>query len=487
MELKDDFTNKYFRPDNIKSQMDLINQPTEVDAYADAFNGQANREAKGPAQRNSNALMAGLGAGLKGAANSKRQEQLSPILKMVGELNSRSAYLEAQMQQEQQQKMTMVKFLRENKSAIRDLGNASVANSPEAQEISKYLSNKFEIATGQNPGKFNSFDTKQRKTFYDQPNGSTVGYGFLDAVEPYAEEAYGEETTDILQNLSPYHNKKYKEAEEIQNLKMEKGHADIRNTNSQADYHNAQSTHLGMQDRKIDNEMNAPKPKYSEKTLNTFHTQNSQWINENREKHNNMNRTANTYDAIAKTIKDEVNDASLIGGRAGTGFLSKAQRFLNKSNTDSERNQAKLEMLKLPLMEDLKRIYGSRITNFDLEQFLVTLPSLDKNPDASITEAKNRAKEIREEIYNDNLTQEVLEDEFGYSEPYNSLAVQRRVQERLKSKQPDKTGNSDKQSIETQDNQVVIMQNSAGEPFRIPQDKVQAALNDPDEPLTLVK
>jgi len=76
MELKDNFTNRYFKPDLVKSQMDLINQPTEVDAYADAFNKQANREAKGPAQRNSNALMAGFGAGLKGAANAKRQEEL---------------------------------------------------------------------------------------------------------------------------------------------------------------------------------------------------------------------------------------------------------------------------------------------------------------------------------------------------------------------------------------------------------------------------
>lgn len=52
----------------------IPHQPTEVDAYADAFSRQADRPAQGPAQRNSNALMAGLGAGLKGAANAKRQE-----------------------------------------------------------------------------------------------------------------------------------------------------------------------------------------------------------------------------------------------------------------------------------------------------------------------------------------------------------------------------------------------------------------------------
>jgi hypothetical protein len=241
MELKDTFTNKYFKSDNFKSQMDLINQPTEVDAYADAFSGQANREAKGPAQRNSNALMAGLGAGLKGAANTKRQEQLSPILKMVGELNARSAYLEAQMQQEEQQKMTMVKFLRDNKRAIRDLGNASVANSPETQEISKHLSNKFEMLTGKAPGQFDYYDTQRRKTHYRQADGSTIGYGFLDVVEPYAEAAYGEETTDILQNLSPYHNKKYSEAEEKRQILMDEKRANIDNTKAHTGLYEAQA------------------------------------------------------------------------------------------------------------------------------------------------------------------------------------------------------------------------------------------------------
>jgi hypothetical protein len=370
-ELKDNFTNKYFNTDNFKTQIDLINQPTEVDAYSDAFSKQANREAKGPAQRNSNALMAGLGAGLKGAANSKRQEQLSPILKMVGELNARSAYLEAQMQQEQQQRMTMVKFLRDNKSAIRDLGNASVANSPDAQEISKYLSNKFEIATGQNPGKFNSFDTKQRKTFYDQPNGSTVGYGFLDAVEPYAEEAYGEETTDILQNLSPYHNKKYKEAEGIQNLKMEKGHADIANTNAQTGLYNAKAG-------KTTQEMT---PEYQQQLRNQKGVDSrsnhnaSEFIPKISEQYLKNNEIISSID----NFKEILNNTSLTGG-SGTAAV---MRFIAEQtgNDESIVNAENAGQFYFEWMSDNSK---GALSDRDMKRYEKTFASIDKNKDASI-------------------------------------------------------------------------------------------------------
>lgn len=359
MELKDDFTNKYFRPDNIKSQMDLINQPTEIDAYADAFNSQANREAKGPAQRNSNALMAGLGAGLKGAANSKRQEQLSPILKMVGELNARSAYLEAQMQQEQQQKMTMVKFLRDNKSAIRDLENASVANSPEAQEILKYLSNKFEIATGQNPGKFNSFDTKQRKTFYDQPNGSTVGYGFLDAVEPYAEEAYGEETTDILQNLSPYHNKKYKEAEKIQNLKIEKDHADIANTNAQTGLYGAKAC-------KTVQEMNNPPMTEAQKQLMKTADTHVEKLKDKAIFNKVLVETLNEMDGWI----DEANAK----GQVGSDVEAIYKRNFAKYYTGDNEAATLTEMAKQVFFNRIKEASGSNPSTAEFNAVLETIP-----------------------------------------------------------------------------------------------------------------
>ena len=375
MELKDNFTNRYFKPDLVKSQMDLINQPTEVDAYADAFNKQANREAKGPAQRNSNALMAGFGAGLKGAANAKRQEELSPILKMVGELNARSAYLEAQMQQDEQQRMTMVKFLRDNAGAIEDLGNASVANSPEAQEIAKHLSNKLEILTGKSPGQFDYYDTQRRRSNYRQPDGSTVGYSVLDSIEQYADEAYGEAAPYMLRNLSPWHSKKYKEAEETRNLAMEKGRADIRNTNSQADYHNAQSTHLGMQDKKIENEINNPPLTPAQAKTKEL---NEKRFNKRTDEAEGKRVLNNAYEQYIENIEEAKKK-----GLTGKSKLAEWKRYWAEKTGNSE-NMDVEEMLRITHANRVKELGGSNANQRQFEVAMASAPSITKDPDATI-------------------------------------------------------------------------------------------------------
>jgi len=84
-------THRYFKPDMAKTQMDLINQPTATDAYADAFSKGGQGVTEGPAGHEANALMSGIGAGLKGSANDKRQEQLDPILKQAGQINAQAA------------------------------------------------------------------------------------------------------------------------------------------------------------------------------------------------------------------------------------------------------------------------------------------------------------------------------------------------------------------------------------------------------------
>jgi len=460
MDIKDTFTNRYFKPENIKAQMDLINQPTEVDSYADAFSGQANRPTLGPAQRNSNALMAGLGAGLKGAANNKRQEQLSPILKMVGELNARSAYMEAQTQEQEQQKMNMVKFLRDNKRAIRDLGNASITNSPEAQEISKYLSNKFEIATGQNPGKFNSFDAKQRKTFYDQPNGTTIGYSFLDAIEPYAEDAYGEETDDVLQNLSPYHSKKYQNTQELQRQKLEKGEADINNVNSQTDHHNAQ---VG----KIEHDINAPKPKYDDSTLSHIRKANSDWINELNAKHKDSAKAVKAQTQMRDAIQTEINEGTW---QTGASALAQATRWLNEKTGDVKTKQL-LELKRQPLFKDLKNTFGARITDNDLAMWLTTQVDLSTDPNLAIEVLNERIDDSKSEVNEELIRRKILENEFQNSESYNSLLVDERVQEELGTQQPAQNEASGNQN----QNMVKATDPDTGEQMLIPAENAEEA------------
>ena len=128
MELKDNFTNRYFKPDLVKTQVDMINQPTTIDSYADAFTQAGKGAANGPADHEANAVMLGFGAGLKGHANNKRQEKLDPILKQAGQINAQAAYLEAQMQQEQQETMQVQQFLKSNSWSFLEGAKAITAN-----------------------------------------------------------------------------------------------------------------------------------------------------------------------------------------------------------------------------------------------------------------------------------------------------------------------------------------------------------------------
>ena len=97
-----------------------------------------------------------------------------------------------------------------------------------------------------------------------------------------------------------------------------------------------------------------------------------------------------------------------------------------------ERNQALIELYQQPLMAGIKQIFAGATSDRDIATFIAGLPSLDKNPDAAIQVALERAAQLDNQIQKDNLTRDIVENEFGYSEPYNSLAVQNRVKERFK-------------------------------------------------------
>jgi hypothetical protein len=103
MALKDNFTNRYFKPDMVKSQVDMINQPTGKDAIAEGFQKYSQLPASNAYAELDNMTMSAIGDGMKSTANNKRQEQIDPILKMTGQINAQAAYLEAQMHEEQTQ------------------------------------------------------------------------------------------------------------------------------------------------------------------------------------------------------------------------------------------------------------------------------------------------------------------------------------------------------------------------------------------------
>jgi hypothetical protein len=127
MELKDNFTNRYFKPDLVKTQMDLVNQPTATDAIAEGFQKYSKLPASNAYAELDNMTMSAIGDGMKAAENNKRQEKLDPLLKMTGQINAQSAYLEAQMQEEQQKTMQTQQFVKSQSYAFSELARAVTA------------------------------------------------------------------------------------------------------------------------------------------------------------------------------------------------------------------------------------------------------------------------------------------------------------------------------------------------------------------------
>jgi len=194
---------------------------------------------------------------------------------------------------------------------------------------------------------------------------------------------------------------------------------------------NLKQAHAGVyqeEANKIKNEMQAPKPKYSEPVMNKLIETNQNWVNSLDKEHQSLETQSNAYKQIANLISKEKETL----GRAGSGIIKTAQRAVNKSGTESERNQALIELYQQPLMAGIKQMFAGATSDRDIATFIAGLPSLDKNPDAAIQVALERAAQLDNQIQKDNLTRDVVENDFGYSEPYNSLAVQNRVKERFK-------------------------------------------------------
>ena len=404
MELKDNFTNRYFKPENIKSQLDLINQPTGMDSMADGLIKQGSQPALGKAQRMSNALATGIGNGLKASANDQRQAQIDPLLKMVGQINAQNAYLEAQMQEQEQQRMTMVDFIRNNAGSLEDLGNSSTQNNPKAQRIAKHLAEKLSIATGVDFGNFDYYDIDRREIFFKQPNGSTIGYSVLDPIRPFAAEALGEQAPFILRKLDPYHEEKYKNAEELRQLTIEKERAGIDQTKAHTGLYNAQAG-------KATQEMNNPPMTETQKTM--MQSANKH-VGELQQKAINNKVLVETLNEMEGWIKEATDK-----GQVGSDLDATLKRNYDKYYTGDNEAATLAEMAKQVFFNRIKEAGGSNPSTKEFESVLETIPSIDKNPNAAIKGIERERKNALKQMHRFEQTQKYFYDNNYQVNPYD--------------------------------------------------------------------
>jgi len=377
---KDNFTNRYFKPDLLQKQIDLIKEPTQVDAMADAFSSQANRPALGPAQRNSNALMAGLGAGLKGAANRQRQEQLSPVLEMVGQLNARSAYLEAQMQEQEQNKLKVQELFKQNSYNLMNFSKANFAKDVGATNDSAraFLRIYKQIFGDKSVGAYSH--THDGTIFYENNDTGEIDSANIaqmiaqSGIKP--EEIWGDDAPVVMSGISAGAREKFENTQEMQRLALEKERAGIRNTNAQANQHDANTQYLGMQSRQIEEQIANPPLTETQKQL--IKTSDNH-LKEMREKSINNKALVETLNDLKGWIQEA--DAK---GQAGSDIKSIAQRNWAKYYTGDNEAATLADMAKVVYFHRVKEAGGSNPSTKELLLTLETIPSVDKNPKATL-------------------------------------------------------------------------------------------------------
>lgn len=412
--------------DAVNLEQDLIDKPNWSDAIADAFNKAGSAPVAKPGDFEANAALLGMSAGHKGIANEKRAQQSAPILEEAGRIRAKAAEIEAQTQESEQSRLMVTQLFKQSAVPIAQLSQASLARDvPASNEIAKGIYLNFKRALGDPT--IGDFDHYHNGVIYYEnletgniEGKNVIGLMYQAGIDP--KTIWGQDAPMIEAGLSPGAKKSYEDSEKMRQLEMEGKRADV----------NLKQAHAGVyqqQANQIQNEMQAPKPKYDDKTLTHNRTQNSDWVNSLYKKHKDLKGVIKAQTEIKNALQKEIDNNSW---NTGSSFFAELTRWANEKSGDNQTQQL-IALKRQPLFKELKNIFPTRITDVDLATWLTTQVDLSTDPTLAISELESRINESQDEIKEEEIRREVLENDFGNSEPYNSLLVDQKVKEKIKS------------------------------------------------------
>ena len=408
----------------------ILNRRTAMDDVGDAFTDQSKYPAVNAAQKNENALMAGIGAGFKASQSAIRGNKLQKIEAQLEQVAKLRTNLQTQLGQRQLTQATFANFALNNYGDLKKWNEARGAGDQQAEnEIGMALYNKFATENPDLTKGMGKIDHILNGKAYFDKEGKIGGMAVNNLVEPLVSQLPEDQQRELSNLTSETMRNKFSKSDLLENLSLKEKQAEIDQRNAAADQAYAHADYYRGETAKNEYERLNP-PKYDAKTTQHIIKENSTWVNELRKKHKTLKTNIDIYGKIKSILEEE---SSLLG-RGGSSFFTKALRAINTStfSSDSAKNQALIGLYQKHLLAGLKDTFGNRVSNLDLTTFLEGIPNLDKDPRAAIQVAGERIDEYVQELKEDEVTREVLENEFGYREPYNSLAVQKRVQEKMK-------------------------------------------------------
>jgi hypothetical protein len=488
MEPKDNFTNRYFKPEMIKSQMDLINQPTGTDAIAEGFQKYSKLPASNAYAELDNMTMSAIGDGMQAASNNKRQEQIDPLLKMTGEINARASYMEAQMQEEQQETMQVQQFVKSQSYAFSELAKASTSGDTTASNnIARGILQQYKNTSGDPI--IGDFDHYHDGIIYytNTETGEKGGLSVSQLISQSGKEgmqSLGADYPLIMSAFSTGFKGQYENTQELQRLERDKLQSNIDNTDAQTGVYNSQAM-------KNKNEIANP-------VLNK-----EQEIQQKLNSDILKDRAAKNYTAVEEKIVPRIEASeNMLGIYEGIqGTLENSPDLVGSDwKTQVWRGVAvnlglspDIDYQKLKSVEfekTLRPILGAQFGEREGERILGKFISLDNNPESIKTFLKQEMPKLVRNIVKDKQKVEFYSKE-SHGNLYDA-ALHTNLDEESEKYLAGRKGNNlppsaNKQTGAQNQNNTVTMTNSNGESFQVPSELVEAALNDQDEPLTLVQ
>ena len=407
----------------------ILNRRTAMDDVGDAFTAQSTQPAVNGKQKMTNALMAGVGAGFKASQTHIRDKKMQEVEGMLKEVVDQRVKLQSQLGKQQLTKATFANYAMDNYGDFKKVNDALAANDEVAvNELMPLLYNRFSEQSPEMAKKMGKIDHVYGGKAYFDKDGKVSGVPLKDIFTPLISSLPEEQQRELSNLTSLTMRNKFKKTDLFEDAALSEKYANIKAHNASAKQANAHADYYTAEAKVKEKEALAPLSNYDTKTKQHIAKSNIDWVNSSVETSQIEAKSAFAYEKIAELVKLE----SEKGNRAGNSLSAAIRRVINSSGDESATRQALMELERAPLFPEFKESFKGTTSDNDLAAFLATLPSLDKDVSANLTIATRRAKDLRDKIKERQIRADVLENEFKYSEPYNSQAVTKRVKEKMK-------------------------------------------------------
>lgn len=386
----------------------MVNQSGFLDAIADPLIAQGvNSGARNQGDRETNALMAGFGGGMKGVANEQRRMSLAELEGFTKQAAIQEAMMKVQIGEAQNRQAGLVNFTQKYQRELMSLAQAQEAGDQVA--VNKIAGKVFNAAAQSIEGfkdTYGNFSHAYDGYVYYEKDGEVGGVSLKEMVGELPVDVFGDRAEELGPLLNSTYQKKFQETNFLKEQAMQEAGLKNQKLSSEIGVNNA---HAGLYNTQAQNEMTQMQnpAKYSKEVSKEIMQSNIQWGNSLSKEHQQLEKESRAYDKIAQLIEDDLRS----GGTAGSSLIAKAKQIV-ASTTGEDRNRQLSEMYKQPIMAGIKQIFAGSTSDNDIVTFLAGVPDFNKDPKASIIIAKERAAEIKNRLKKENLTRKVVERDF---------------------------------------------------------------------------